>query len=378
MKIWFAFLLLLQSAWAYAQQAPLPSPPVLAAKAYVLYDFTSNQMLVNQGGAERNEPASLTKMMTAYLTFSALKQKKLELTQAVKPSPAATAPQGEESRMFLDPLKPATIDELLRGLIVQSGNDAARVLAETLAGSEAAFAESMNKEAQRLGMKDTHFMNATGLPHPQHYSTAYDMALLAAAIVRDHPDYYALYHIREYQYNGINQANRNRLLWMDPYVDGIKTGHTERAGFCLVASARRDSRRLISVVLGTASDSARASESQKLLNYGFQYYEAVPLYKADQPVTSVRLWKGTEHQLKVGFRSDRMVTIPRGMRAQLKAAVETRQPLLAPIESGQAVGTLKISLNGKPYVSFPLMALETVPQANVFARGWDTIRLFFQ
>jgi D-alanyl-D-alanine carboxypeptidase (penicillin-binding protein 5/6) len=270
------------------------------------------------------------------------------------------------------------VGELLRGLIVQSGNDAARVLAETIAGSEDKFVELMNKEAQRLGMNNTHFVNASGLPHAQHYSTAYDLALLAAAIVRDFPEYYPLYSLREYQYNNIKQANRNRLLWIDPYVDGMKTGHTESAGFCLVASAKRDKRRLISVVLGTASDNLRATESQKLLNYGFQYFESVRMYQKNQPVASIRAWKGTENKVNIGFRDDLLMTIPTGQLAQMKVTMETHQPLIAPVSMGQKIGMIKFTLNGKPYAEFPLVALEDVSLANVFSRGWDTIRLLFQ
>jgi len=353
-------------------------PPVLAAKSWLLYDYTSNQILVNENGDERVEPASITKLMTAYLAFAALKQGHLSQDQTVTPSADALRTQGEESRMFLGQNKPVTVGELLRGLIVQSGNDAARVLAETIADSEEKFVEQMNKEAQRLGMKNTHFVNASGLPSAQHYSTAYDLALLAAAIVRDYPEYYPLYSLREYQYNNIKQANRNRLLWLDPYVDGMKTGHTESAGFCLVASAKRDNRRLISVVLGTASDNLRATESQKLLNYGFQYFETVRLYQKNQPVASIRTWKGTENKVNIGFRDDLFLTIPTGQLAQMKVTMETHQPLIAPVSVGQKIGIIKLTLNGKPYAEFPLVALEAVSIANVFSRGWDHIRLLFQ
>lgn len=280
--------------------------------------------------------------------------------------------------MFLSPNKPVSVGELLHGLIVESGNDAARVLAEAIAGSEENFVGMMNKEAQRLEMKNTHFANASGLPQAQHYSSANDLVLLAAALVRDYPEYYPLYGLREYQYNGIKQTNRNRLLWMDPYVDGLKTGHTENAGFCLVASAKRDKRRLISVVLGAASDSLRASESQRLLNYGFQYFETVRLYQKDQPVAGIRVWKGTENRLNVGFRDALFLSVPSGRLAQMKVTMETYQPLIAPVSSGQKIGMIKFSLDGKPYAEFPLLALEDVPLANVFSRGLDNIRLLFQ
>ena len=361
---------------AGAQQ--ITPSPVLAAKAWLLYDYTSNQILVNVNSEERVEPASITKLMTAYLTFSALKQGHLSQEQSVSPSAGALRAQGEESRMFLLQNKPVTVGELLHGLIIQSGNDAARVLAETIAGSEEKFAELMNKEAQRLGMKNTHFVNASGLPNAQHYSTAYDLALLAAAIVRDFPEYYPIYSLREYQYSNIKQANRNRLLWVDPYVDGLKTGHTDSAGFCLVASAKRDKRRLISVVLGAASDNLRTTESQKLLNYGFQNFEAVRLYQKDQAVSAIRVWKGTESKVNIGFRDDLLLAIPSGQMAQIKVSMETYQPLIAPVSIGQKVGLLKLTLKGKPYAEFPLVALEPVSLANVFSRGWDNIRLLFQ
>ena len=353
-------------------------PPVLAAKSWLLYDYTSNQILVSESSDTRVEPASLTKLMTAYLAFNALNQGHLSQDQSVTPSAAALSAQGEESRMFLSQNKPVTVGELLHGLIIQSGNDAARVLAETISGNEEKFVGLMNQQAQRLGMKNTHFVNASGLPREQHYSTAYDLALLAAAIVRDFPEYYPFYSLREYQYNNIKQANRNRLLWLDPYVDGMKTGHTDSAGFCLVSSAKLDNRRLISVVLGAASDNLRTTESQKLLNYGFQYYETVRLYQKNQPVASIRAWKGTENKVNIGFREDMFLTIPTGQLKQVKVTMETHQPLIAPIGIGQKIGTMKLSLGGKPYADFPLVALEAVPLANVLSRGWDNIRLLFE
>ncbi len=371
------FIAVFLSALAQAQQT-IPPPPVLAAKSWLLYDFTSNQILVSENSDERIEPASITKLMTAYLSFAALNQGRLSQEQTLIPSAEALRTQGEESRMFLVRNKPVTVEELLHGLIVQSGNDAARVLAEAISGSEEKFAELMNGEARRLGMKNTHFVNASGLPLAQHYSTAYDLNLLAAAIVRDFPEYYPLYSLREYQYNNIKQANRNRLLWIDPYVDGMKTGHTESAGFCLVSSARRDKRRLISVVLGAASDNLRTTESQKLLNYGFQYFETVRLYQKNQPVAGIRAWKGTENKVNIGFRDDLLLTIPTGQLTQIKVTMETRQPIIAPVDIGQKIGTLKLALGGKPYAEFPLVALEAVPLANIFSRGWDNLRLLFQ
>jgi D-alanyl-D-alanine carboxypeptidase (penicillin-binding protein 5/6) len=364
---------------ALATDLPVISAPALAAKSYSLYDYTSNQILVSKNGDDRIEPASLTKLMTAYVTFSAIKQGKLSLSQKLIPSAYALRIQGEESRMFLAVNKPVTVEELLRGLIVDSGNDAARVLAESIANHELAFAtDMMNTEAQRLGMKNTHFVNSTGLPEDQHYSSANDLALLAAAIVRDFPEFYSIYSMREYEYNNVKQFNRNQLLWLDPFVDGMKTGHTESAGFCLVASAKREQHRLISVVLGAESENLRTSESQRLLNFGYQNFEVIPLYKKDQPVTTLRLWKGTEKRTDIGFRNDQFVTVPKGQRELLKATIETKQPLIAPVDKGARIGTLKIALNGKPYLELPLVALDNIALANVFSRGVDTIRLLFQ
>jgi len=236
----------------------------------------------------------------------------------------------------------------------------------------------MNREAQRLGMKNTSFMNSTGLPHPQHYSTAHDLALLAAAIIRDFPEYYPLYSLKEFRYNNITQANRNRLLWLDTTVDGMKTGYTENAGYCLITSAKRDRQRLISVVLGTASESARATESQKLLNYGFQFYDSVRLYERNQPVATLQVWKGSGNNVKAGFASDAYLSLPKGQGDKLKASVESLQPLLAPISAGQKVGIMKLALDGKPFRELPVVALESVPLAGIFGRGWDSLRLLFK
>ena len=370
------FIAIFCSAIAQAEQT-IP-PPILAAKAWILYDYSSNQILVNENSDERVEPASITKLMTAYLAFSAIKQGHLSLDQAITPSVEALQTQGDESRMFLTQNKSVMVKELLHGLIIQSGNDAARVLAEAIAGNEEKFAELMNKEAQRLGMRNTNFVNASGLPRTQHYSTAYDLTLLAAAIIHDFPEYYPIYSLREYQYNNIKQANRNRLLWIDPYVDGLKTGHTESAGFCLLSSAKRDKRRLIAVVIGAASDNLRTTESQKLLNYGFQYYEAVRLYQKNQTVSNIHVWKGSDNKVSIGFRDDLLLTIPTGQIAQIKVTMETHQPLVAPVVVGQKIGVLKLTLSGKPYAEFPLVALETVSLANIFSRGFDNVRMLFQ
>ena len=377
MKFLLTFLLTLLSSLALAQEQA-PASPVVAAKSYVLYDYTSGQFLVEHYANEHVPPAHLTKLMTAYVVFGALKQGKLSLTQRITPSAYATRIQSEESRMFLSAGKEVTVEELLRGLIVQSANDAARVLAETLANHELALADAMNSEAQKMGLKDTHFVNATGVADAQHYSSAHDLALIAAALVRDFPELYFIFAQREYQYNGINQFNRNRLLWQDPFVDGLATGYDESEEFSLVASAKRDERRLISVVIGTATDKLRSSESQRLLNHGFQNFEATRLYSKEQPVSNKRIWKGTSKHLNLGFRTDRYITIPKGQRDALKATLETRQPILAPVDRGQHIGTLHLMLNDKPYLDLPVVALDDVRLANVFSRGVDNIRLLFQ
>jgi serine-type D-Ala-D-Ala carboxypeptidase (penicillin-binding protein 5/6) len=376
MRLLFAFLFSLPAFVAEAQQAASTPPPPVAAKAYLLMDFNSRQNLVQHNPGQRIEPASLTKLMTAYLVFAALKQKTLKPEQVVPIS--ARAWKSEGSRMFVDPGKPVTVNELLRGVIVQSGNDASVALAEAIAGTEEAFAQMMNREAQRLGMKSTNFVNSTGFSHPQHYTTAHDLSLLASAIIADFPEYYPLYSLKEYRYNNITQPNRNRLLWVDPAVDGMKTGYTVNAGYCLISSARRGPRRLLSVVLGTSSESARATESQKLLNYGFQFYDTVRLYEKNQPVSSVRIWKGTANEVSAGFLDDLFMTVPKGIGEKLKATVETQQPLVAPIASGQKLGVLRVELDGKPYGEFPVVALQQVPLAGILGRGWDSLRLLFK
>ena len=360
-----------------AQQDPSsnPPPPAIAAKSYLLVDYNSGQQLVAHDPQRRIEPASLTKLMTAYVTFKALKEKRIRPGQVVPVSEQAWRAEG--SRMFIEPRKAVTVDELIHGMIVQSGNDACLALADAVAGSEDAFVALMNREAQRLGLRNTRYVNVTGLPHPNLYSTAEDIALLAAAIIRDFPEYYPLYSQREYRYNNITQANRNRLLWTDPTVDGMKTGYTQNAGYCLVTSARRGERRLISVVLGAASEAGRAVESQKLLNHGFQSYDGVRLFAGKQPVATLEVYKGAANTVRAGFLSDLHLTLPRGMRDHLKASVVSMQPLLAPIRAGQSVGTMRLTLDGKPFREVPVVALDEVPLAGVFGRGWDTLRLLF-
>ncbi len=358
------------------QLLPLPPAPPVAARAYLLADFSSGRLLVQQGVNDRVEPASLTKLMTAYLTFTALKQGRIKMNQVLPVSEKAWRTEG--SRMFIEMDRPVTVDELIHGMIIQSGNDACIALAEGVAGSEEVFAQMMNQQAARLGMKNTHYMNSTGLPHPQHYTTAYDLSLLAAAIIRDFPEDFKYYSMKDYRYNNITQPNRNRLLWLDPSVDGMKTGHTESAGYCLIATAKRNPMRLISVVLGASSDNVRATESQKLLNYGFQFFDSHRVYAKGQTISSLPVWKGKEKTLKAGVSQDLLLTLPKGHYSRVKATVTSKQPLLAPIAAGQAVGTLHLTLDDKPLAEYPLLALEEMPLANIFGRAWDTIKLWFK
>lgn len=357
--------------------ADIPAAPTLAAKAYILRDFNSGNIIAEQAARERIEPASLTKIMSAYLVFQSMESGFLKANQTVPVSTKAWKAEG--SRMFIEPNKPVTVDELLHGMIIQSGNDASIALAEAVAATEEAFADMMNKEAARLGMKDTHFVNATGLPDPQHYTTAYDLSLLAAALIHDFPDQYKrLYSAKEYTYNKITQPNRNRLLWIDPNVDGMKTGHTESAGYCLITSARRSDTRLISVVLGAPSETARATESQKLLNYGFQYYETTLVYKKGQPVKQLKVWKGHNDMLAATLAKNLYLTLPKGQYSQVKATVTSKQPLLAPINAGQPVGTVQFALDGKVIREETLVAAEKVEVAGIFGRLWDEIKLMFE
>lgn len=366
---------LLLAACACLAAAQNPPAPVLNAKAWLLLDMSSGQVLASQNPAERIEPASLTKLMTAYLAFSALKAKTITQEQVVPVSEKAWKAVG--SRMFIEPRKPVTVAELLRGMIVQSGNDACVALAELISGSEESFAAAMNREAQRLGLKATSFRNSTGLPDPQHFTTADDLALLATAIIRDFPEFYSLYSQKEYSYNGITQSNRNRLLWMDPNVDGMKTGFTDAAGYCLISSAKRGPRRLLSVVLGAQSESARATESQKLLNFGFLNFDAVRLYEKGSRVSSLEVWKGSVRELKAGFDRDLFVTVPRGQADRVKATLSSQKPLLAPVALNQKVGNMKVTIDGREIASVPVLALEKIDGAGVFGRAYDTVRLWF-
>jgi len=371
----FAFFLLL-SICTFAQAA-VPQPPSVIGRSWLVGDLTSGQVLASRAAEERVEPASLTKLMTAYVVFQAVRDKKLSLDQQARVSERAWRVPG--SRMFLQPGRAATVDQLIRGMVIQSGNDACIVLAEAVAGTEDIFVQLMNREAGRLGMKNSHFTNVSGLPDARHYSTAQDLYVLAAALIRDFPELYGEYYSqKEFRYNNISQPNRNLLLWIDPSVDGVKTGYTEAAGYCLVASSKRGERRLLSVLLGSNSEAARAQESQKLLNWGFQFFDAVKLHSAGAPVKALDVYKGAEGAVKAGFRDDLFVTVPKGEADKLKAELLSEQPLLAPVAQGQRVGTLRISFDGKPLGEYPVVALETVPVAGFFRRAWDTLRLWLK
>jgi serine-type D-Ala-D-Ala carboxypeptidase (penicillin-binding protein 5/6) len=358
-------------------RAAVPQPPSVLGKSWMVGDLSSGQVLAAEKPDLRIEPASLTKLMTAYLVFGALRDGKLRLDQPVPVSVRAWHAPG--SRMFIEPRRPVTVEQLIYGMEVQSGNDATIALAEAIAGSEELFVQLMNREAARLGMASTHFANATGLPDARHYSTAADLYRLAAALIRDFPEPYARYYaVKEYRYNNISQPNRNRLLWLDPSVDGVKTGHTEAAGFCMIASAKRGGRRLLSVLIGGLSESGRAQESLKLLNWGYQFFDSVKLYAGGQAVRSLEVWKGAKREVKVGVKSELLVDVPKGEADKLKAELVSQQPLLAPLAEGQRVGVLRVSFDGKPLGEYPLVALEPVATAGLLGRAWDTLRLWLK
>ena len=372
-----SFLAVLLVCVSLALHAASPQPPSVIGKAWIIGDLSSGQLLASQKADERFEPASLTKLMSAYVVFIALREKKLSLEQQVNVSPRAWKASG--SRMYIEPRRPVTVDQLIRGMVVQSGNDACIALAEAVGGSEDAFVQMMNREAARLGMKSTRFMNSTGLPDAQQYSTAQDLYLLAAALIRDFPAEYAQYYSqKEFRYNNISQPNRNRLLWTDPSVDGMKTGHTEAAGYCLIASSRRGGRRLLSVLLGSTSEATRAQESLKLLNWGYQFFDSVKLYAAAAPVKTIDVWKGAARTVEVGVGADLFVTVPKGEAEKLKAELISQQPLVAPLAKGQRVGVLRVTHDGKPFGEYPLIALQPVAQAGLFGRTWDTLRLWLK
>jgi serine-type D-Ala-D-Ala carboxypeptidase (penicillin-binding protein 5/6) len=389
MKSFFASTLFAVSLFcSSAVLAQTPAPPEIAAKQYYLIDLASNQVLAEREADAQAEPASLTKLMTAYVVFNALRDKKLALDQKLTVSQRAWGERkGGGSLMFIDTTMTPTVADLLRGMIVQSGNDASIALAEGVAGSVEAFVAMMNRQAQAWGMKNTQFKNVAGLTEPGHFSSARDVALVAAHIINDHPDQYPLYALRQFTFNNIKQDNRNMLLGRDPSIDGMKTGFTEAAGYCLVASAVRDTpagkRRLLSVVMGTSSREARATESQKLLNWGWQAWDAVRLFEDNKPVATVPVWKGVKTEAKLGAGTAAgtagalYVSVPKGEGDKLKTTVERTDPLLAPLTAGQRVGSIKISTAGGAAVaSVPLVVIEAVPLAGIFGRAWDSIRLW--
>jgi D-alanyl-D-alanine carboxypeptidase (penicillin-binding protein 5/6) len=353
---------------------PVPAAPQIGAKSYLLMDFNSERILVEENADMRVEPASITKLMTAYVVFAELDQGNITLEETVTVSEKAWRTGG--SRMFIEPGMEVTVEDLIRGMVIQSGNDASVALAEHVAGSEEAFASLMNHYAELLKMPATNFRNSTGLPDPDHYTTARDIAILSAATIRDFPDYYPWYSEKEFTFNSIRQHNRNTLLWRDPAIDGLKTGHTEAAGYCLAASAMRDGMRLVSAVMGSASESSRASESQTLLNYGFRFFETVQLYEAGQELASARVWKGLAEEVQLGLTDSVFVTIPRGRYDDLEAQVQVEPQLSAPLEAGTVVGTINVQLGDDLVASRQLVTMSTVEEAGFFGSTWDSLKLW--
>ena len=363
-------------------QAQVPQPPEIAARAYLLVDLTAQQVLAELDADKAIEPASLTKLMTAYIVFDALKSKKIALQQTFGVSERAWKMPG--SRMFIDPKMKVPVEDLIKGMIVQSGNDATMALAEGVGGTVEHFVQMMNAQAKVLGMKSTGYKNPEGLTEPGHTTTARDLSILAGRLMQDFPDYVGYYAIKKYRYPGTpaaNENNRNLLLFRDPSVDGLKTGHTDAAGFCLIATAKREApgvgqRRLLSIVLGASSENARATESQKLLNWGYTAFDAIKLFDANQAVVTPNVWKGRVSQVKLGRLSPIVVAVPTGSAGRIQTQVARPEPLMAPLNRGQSVGALKVTLDQKPLVDVPLLVLEPVEQASFVGRAWDSVRLW--
>lgn len=377
-----SFCLIFTVSFANANPAPqiIPSPPQVSASAYLLMDSATGEILIEHNVDEQLPPASLTKMLTAYIVSEEIERGKIKESDTVLISEDAWRRGGTTSggsTMFLNVGSRVPVIDLLRGVIIQSGNDASIALAEHLAGSEAAFADVMNQYAQLLGMRSSHFVNATGWPAPEHLTTARDLATLARAVINDHPAHYPIYSEKYFTYNGINQPNRNLLLHRDPTVDGLKTGHTNEAGYCLVASAQRQGMRLISVVLGTKSEAVRAEESSKLLAYGFRYFQTHSLYAKGQELSRTRVWKGQENDVGLGVDKEVMITIPRGSADALKAEIVIDSHVTAPLTAGQTLGELRVTLEDKEIYKAPLVALAAVEEAGFFSRLWDSLVLFF-
>lgn len=375
-RVWTILLAVLLTASSFAAEIPIPAPPQIGAKSYLLMDFSSNRILVEEAADEPVEPASLTKLMTAYAVFKALDEGQISLTDQVRVSEKAWRTQG--SRTFIEVDTEVSVEDLIRGMIIQSGNDASVALAEHVAGSEETFVNLMNQYAEMLGMSGSHFQNSTGLPGDNHVMTARDVAVLAQAIIREFPEYYDYYSERDFTYNGIKQHNRNSLLWRDSSVDGLKTGHTDAAGYCLVTSAEREGMRLISVVLGSASTEARSDASQALLSYGFRFFETHRLYASDEEITTARVWKGVPQIAPLGLKEDLYVTIPRGQYDSLSAVMDLSTDLVAPLASDAAVGAVRVSLGDEPISDVPLVVLGDVAEAGFFGRLVDEVRLWLQ
>ena len=371
-------LLLVVISFTYVLKAAVivPSPPKINASSYLVMDFQSNEMIVSENIDERVEPASLTKMMTVYVAANELVNGNIKYDDLVTISEKAWRMEG--SRMFIEVNKQVSVEDLLKGIIIQSGNDASVAIAEYIAGSEEVFAQVMNQYAARLGMSGTNFINSTGLPHEDHYTTAHDMAILAAALIRDFPEEYALHSIKEFTYGGIKQHNRNRMLWRDDSVDGIKTGHTQSAGYCLVASAVKDNMRLISVVMGTDSEEARERASQSIMNYAFRFFQTYQMYDANEVIASNKIWKGEKEIIDLGLREKLYLTIPRGAYDKLDAAIELESTIVAPVNEGDIKGTLRIVLDGEELASRPLIVLNSVSEGSFFSRMKDDILLLFE
>jgi len=370
------FSLLSTNQTIYAANKGKPTPPDIKATGYILVDFNSGQVLLEKNADQKMEPASLTKMMSAYVVFSEIKKGDVSLSDMTTISKKAWRMKG--SRMFLEAGKRVSVEELIKGMVVQSGNDATIALAEHVAGSEEDFVIMMNEYAKQMGLIDTHFYNSTGLPHSDHYTTPRDMATLGKSIISDFPNHYRTFSIKVYKYNKIEQKNRNRLLWSNKYVDGIKTGHTESAGYCLVASAMRGKMRLISVVLGTKSKKARERESHKLITYGFRFYETHKLYAAKEPLTNVRIWKGQSQVLPLGLTEDLFITIPKGEYKNLDASMSINAEIVAPVSEGNTYGTVNITLGSKNYAVRKLIALTDIPAGSFIQNIIDTIKLAFK
>jgi D-alanyl-D-alanine carboxypeptidase (penicillin-binding protein 5/6) len=355
---------------------PVPKAPSLNAKGYLLEDFLSGQIVAEKNADERLEPASITKLMTAYVVFGEIRDGNLSLEENVQISEKAWRTEG--SRMFVEVNTQVSVADLLKGMIIQSGNDATVALAEHVAGTEEGFASLMNHHGEQLGLNGTNFMNSTGLPHQDHYTTARDIAIVARALIEEFPEYYRWYSERDFTYNDITQYNRNKLLWRDESVDGLKTGHTDSAGYCLVTSAERDGMRLISVVLGTKSEEARADASQALLNYGFRFFETHKLYDGDSKLTTARVWKGASEAVDLGLARTLYVTIPRGEYKNLDAGMQLQEQIIAPVSQGQALGQVVVRLGDNTVVEKDLVALNPVAEGSFFQRMIDETLLYFE